>query len=340
MRENPARPNTANSWGRGAHVPASRDVAPGAPPTVSLFNILNSTFSIYSRAGILHPAADVKILALTNLYPPHHAGTFDTHCQNVVEALRTRGHTILVLTSTHGLRVEQRDEEVHRCLLLNGAYEIPRLTAFPKLRAQEMHNTQMLLEAITRFQPEIVHVFSLHGLSKSLIFTLRHARVPVAYDVCDHWLCRGVPEDPWLRYWNAPSLPFFEQSARAALEMSGERGRLDATAPTRMIKGYDRIPGLYGDDKARAAVGPEFHHRLPLRTDVFLQRRSPAIDRAGRISRGPRRGDLSRDHRRLYRPDQTGRRADEKIPHRQPVDRGQRGDDRPAGLQFGPRESV
>jgi glycosyltransferase involved in cell wall biosynthesis len=198
----------------------------------------------------------VKILALTNLYPPHHAGTFDTHCQSVVEALRLRGHSILVLTSTQGLRAEQRDGEIHRCLLLNGVYDTPQLTAILPLRAQEIHNNQMLLETIAAFQPDIVQVFSLHGLSKSLIFTLRHARVPVAYAVFDHWLSAGVAEDPWLRYWNAPSLPFLEQSGRATLEMSGERGRLDATAPTRMMKGYDRVPALYGNAQARAAVAP------------------------------------------------------------------------------------
>ncbi|MGA2554781.1 MAG: glycosyltransferase [Verrucomicrobiota bacterium] len=183
----------------------------------------------------------MKILALTNLFPPHHAGPFGTHCQSVVQDLRTRGHTILVLTSTHGLHGEQRDEEVHRCLRLNGA---PKLTAFQQLRTQEIHNTRMLLEAITAFQPEIVHVFSLHGLSKSLIFTLRHARVPVAYAVADHWLSCGLQQDPWLRYWNASSLPFLEQSGRATLETGGERGRLDSTAPTRLMKGCDRIQEL------------------------------------------------------------------------------------------------
>ena len=34
----------------------------------------------------------MKILVLTNLYPPHHAGTFDNHCQAVTESLRLRGH--------------------------------------------------------------------------------------------------------------------------------------------------------------------------------------------------------------------------------------------------------
>jgi glycosyltransferase involved in cell wall biosynthesis len=199
---------------------------------------------------------DVKILALTNLYPPHHAGTFDTHCQNTVEALRLRGHTVMVLTSMHGLRAEQRDREVSRSLLINGAFGEPKVTKIQPLRAQEIHNNQALRDAIAEFQPEIVHVFSLVGVSKSLIFTLHNSRLPVVYSVYDHWLAKGVEEDPWLRYWNAPSLPFLEQSGRSALEMSGERGRLDATAPTRLMKGYDRIPALYGDAKARAGGEP------------------------------------------------------------------------------------
>ena len=58
----------------------------------------------------------MKILVLTNLYPPHHAGTFDNHCQTVTESLRLRGHKILVLTSSHGLRTEQRDSQIERRL--------------------------------------------------------------------------------------------------------------------------------------------------------------------------------------------------------------------------------
>jgi glycosyltransferase involved in cell wall biosynthesis len=162
----------------------------------------------------------------------------------------------MVLTSTAGLRDEQRDAEIHRTLRLNGAFGAPKVTAIQQLRAHEIHNNRMLLDALEAFAPDIVHVFSLHGISKSLIFTLRNAMVPTAYAVSDHWLCSNVSEDPWLRYWNAPSLPFLEQSGRAALEMSGERGRLDSTAPTRITKGYDRIPALYGNAQARAAVAP------------------------------------------------------------------------------------
>jgi glycogen synthase len=198
----------------------------------------------------------MKILALTNLYPPHHAGTFDHHCHTVTESLRLRGHTILVLTSSHGLRTEQRDAEIERRLQLNGVFGHPSVTGVMELKALEIHNNDVLAETLDQFQPDVVHVFSLLGLSKSLIFSLHNSKRPVVYDVYDHWLSANVREDPWLHFWNAPSLPFLEQSKRKALEMSGERIRLDSTAPTRLMRGYDRVPGVFGNGKDRAAVAP------------------------------------------------------------------------------------
>jgi glycogen synthase len=198
----------------------------------------------------------MKILILTNLYPPHLAGTFDHRCQKVTETLRLRGHSISILTSSYGLRTEQLDEQAHRRLTLNGVYGQPLVTGYLELKALELHNNGVLLESLEQFEPEIVHVFSLHGISKSLLFTLRHSRLPVVYDVFDHWLSASVREDPWLRFWNSPGLPLLQQSSRKALEMSGERGRLDQTAPTRMMKGYDRLPALFAEGKALAAVEP------------------------------------------------------------------------------------
>jgi glycogen synthase len=85
---------------------------------------------------------------------------------------------------------------------------------------------------------------------------LRHARVPVVYDIADHWLATELPQDPWLRWWNAPSLSLLAQSARKTLELSGERNRLDSSAPTRMVKGVDRLPAVFGDERSRDKVEP------------------------------------------------------------------------------------
>ena len=198
----------------------------------------------------------MKILVLTNLYPPHHAGTYDFRCETVSNALRTRGHTIRVLTSKHGMSIEQRGGEVERCLLLNGVFDHPLVTRFGELRALELRNHQMLREAIEAFQPDVIHVYSLAGLSKSLIFALRHSRRPTVYDVVDYWLADGLRDDPWLRFWNRPGGPFVQRLWRAVLEMAGQRNRFDATAPTRMMKGYERVPQVYGDPASRPPVAP------------------------------------------------------------------------------------
>jgi glycogen synthase len=197
----------------------------------------------------------VKILVLTNLYPPHHAGTFDTHCQRVTESLKLRGHTICIVTSNHGLQTEIVDRETHRRLQLNGVFGHPLVTSYAPLKSLELHNNSVLIEAIEEFQPDVVHVFSLAGISKSLVFTLYKLKLRVVYDVFDHWLSANVKEDPWLRFWNSPSLPILAQSSRKALELSGERGRLDDCAPTRMRPGYERLPSLFGDKVEPNTIG-------------------------------------------------------------------------------------
>jgi glycogen(starch) synthase len=198
----------------------------------------------------------VKILILTNLYPPHHAGTNDFRCERINEALRLRGHLTLVLTSMQGMMGSQSDAFIERRLMLNGVFNHPKVEGYNDLKKLELHNNAALSEVIAQFQPEIIHVFSLHGLSKSLMFTIRNTRIPTVFDVADYWLAQGVKDDPWLRWWNAPSLPFASQMARTTLESSGERGRLDTQAPTRMKKGFDRLPGLYGSEGELAAVKP------------------------------------------------------------------------------------
>jgi glycogen synthase len=187
----------------------------------------------------------VKILVLSNLYPPHHAGTFDFRCQTITEGLKLRGHAVKVLTSNHGMTGEQRSPEVDRRLFLNGAFGHPTVTRLREVKTLEIHNHAVLRESIADFKPDLIHCYSLHGLSKSLIFSLRSARVPTVYDIADDWVSQGVKEDPWLAFWNGNGGGFL----RTIMELAGQRSRVDPIAPTRMMKGYDRVPQLWG--KAR-----------------------------------------------------------------------------------------
>ena len=97
----------------------------------------------------------------------------------------------------------------------------------------------------------MIHVHSLSGLSKSLIFAFRQSRLPTVYDVADYWLAEDLRTDPWLRWWNRPGGPFLQKFWRTCLELAGKRSQLDSQAPTRMVKGYDRIPEVYGNGQRK-----------------------------------------------------------------------------------------
>ena len=198
----------------------------------------------------------MKILVLTNLYPPHHAGTYNFRVQTITDALQLRGHSVHVLTSKHGMTVEQRGGPVDRRLLLNGIYEHPPVARLDDLRALETANHAILRQTVAAFQPDVIHVHSLAGISKSLIFALRNARLPTVYDVGDYWMAEDLRTDPWLRWWNRPGGPIVRKLWRACLELGGQRNRLDSEVPTRMMKGYDRIPEVYGEAADLAGVTP------------------------------------------------------------------------------------
>jgi len=220
----------------------------------------------------------VKILVLTNLFPPHHAGTFDLRCQSVTEILQQRGHEIRVLTSNHGMTTEQQDNQIARRLRLNGAFGHRAISSLGELTNLEKHNHQVLRETVSEFKPDLIHVYSLEGLSKSLTFTLRNCQLPTVFDVTDQWLSLGIRNDAWLRWWNQDPAPLLRRSVRALLELAGQRVRLDATAPTRMMKGYDRLPKVFGKADPSEEIEPNSiagfrFERLYFCSD-FLKRRT------------------------------------------------------------------
>src|SRR5258706_5892752 len=121
--------------------------------------------AVDTRPRAPHPPVPiVKILVLSSLYPPHHAGTYDFRFQTLVESLSTRGHQLHVLTSLHGIGNEQRGGEVERRLELNGAFDHPLVSTYGELKTLEETNHRAVRETIAAFQPDLVYVHTLEGL--------------------------------------------------------------------------------------------------------------------------------------------------------------------------------
>ena len=190
----------------------------------------------------------MKILVVSNLFPPHQADTDDFRCQNVTDALRARGHTVRVLTSTYGLASEQRDALIVRRLQLNGVFGQEAVTGLGDLRKLETHNTAVLREALEDFAPELVFVWSLAGLSKSLLLTLRLANVPAAFDVADPWMMDELRTDPWLSWWHQQHVPVLHKLHRGGLEFLDLRAKWDAATPAFIEPGVRRMPAIFDRD--------------------------------------------------------------------------------------------
>ena len=147
----------------------------------------------------------MRVLALTNLYPPQALGGYEMSCADVMQRFVHAGHEVRVLTTDAQLSDEQRvaddgstDVAVDRSLRW---YWRDHQFLKPRLRerlALETGNRRILREAIADMRPDVVSVWGMGGMSLSLIDTLNRSAVPVVYVVCDEWPVYGPRADAWL----------------------------------------------------------------------------------------------------------------------------------------------
>jgi glycosyltransferase involved in cell wall biosynthesis len=174
----------------------------------------------------------VKILVISNLYPPHEIGGYEIRCRDIMEGLRARGHEVRILTSDYQVpgRKAENQSHVSRRLKIHGMYGYPWLP-IQKLYSQEKYNHQVLQEEIERFKPDLIHVWNMGGISKSLLHQLEGGDIPIVYDVSDHWIARSLRADVWLGFWNAPEHAIGSLAVKL-FTASGIRTALDQYAPT------------------------------------------------------------------------------------------------------------
>lgn len=133
----------------------------------------------------------MRILFLTNFYPPHELGGQGQSCQQVVEGMKRRGHSTLVLTSMHGTdNVAVEADGVSRSLYLEMDLVPWRqsLTFFTSRQKREQHNLQRLDQVLAEFGPDVVFIWGMWNMPRS-VPALAEARCPgkVVYRFADYW---------------------------------------------------------------------------------------------------------------------------------------------------------
>jgi glycogen(starch) synthase len=140
----------------------------------------------------------VRVLLISNFYPPHYLGGYELGCYEVAEALKRRGHQAQVLTSNYGLKQPEGDGVVNRWLQASIGQNLYLIS---DLLRKELHNRRALTRAVADFRPEVIYIWNLWQVSLSLAYAAEEMAIPVSYYVFDHWLARWGWDDSWFCWW-------------------------------------------------------------------------------------------------------------------------------------------
>src|SRR3972149_1965442 len=147
----------------------------------------------------------MRILFLSNFFPPARSGGYTQWCYEVSERLAERGHTIGVLTSRHErVKTPPGEQHIYRLFHLEGdlLYYQP-IHFFTKWKKQSRENLLYLEQTVKNFAPDLIFVWGMWALSKSLP-ALAEQLLPgrVVYYLSDYW---PLATDLHTTYWQSPA---------------------------------------------------------------------------------------------------------------------------------------
>ena len=133
----------------------------------------------------------MRVLVLTNFYPPHFVGGYELGCSDVVEALKARGYETGVLTSTYGIDAAQQSDGVYRWLNTDLALNLDGSSMdFFKLLRREANDRRAFARVCHEFSPDLLYVWNTTHISISIALEAQRMGLPVCYFISDHWLVK------------------------------------------------------------------------------------------------------------------------------------------------------
>ncbi len=167
----------------------------------------------------------MRLLFLSNFYPPSGSGGYEQWCQEVAEQLRADGHDVVVLTSRHERdRVNETEPKwVRRVLHLEMEFASLRngLQFFMTRQAHEQANLHYVEQCITELNPHAVVIWGMWDLPRSLPVSIEQM-LPgrVVYYMGDYW--PTLPSQYQL-YWDSPARNWLTWLPKAVLGFIARR---------------------------------------------------------------------------------------------------------------------
>jgi len=161
----------------------------------------------------------MKLLFISNLYPPNHLGGWEMLAREVAEQLTARGHTVSVLTSTFGQPVPN-ESGVYRQLQLETDVYYYRPQQVLRFPSDTRQNRQVFDRVLDSVMPDVVVIWGLWNLSRQVaMWTEQRLGSKVVYYLGGTWPIEPSAHE---QYWegSANSLPgrLFKRTLRQLLK--------------------------------------------------------------------------------------------------------------------------
>jgi len=147
----------------------------------------------------------MRLLFLSNFFPPIRPGGYTQWCHEVAERLGGLGHTVGVLTSNYEREKAPADEQnIYRLLHLEGDLNYYQPIHFlTRWKKQHRENLVILEDTVKTFDPDLIFVWGMWALSKAMP-ALAEQLLPgrVVYYLSDYW---ASAPDMHSTYWQSPA---------------------------------------------------------------------------------------------------------------------------------------
>jgi hypothetical protein len=126
----------------------------------------------------------MRILVISNLFPPVTSGGYEVECAGVVEHLRRR-HEVLVLSSAPPGGLPEEPGVQRRLPLLGDDARGAGRAPLGALRGAQAARSAL------RWEPDFLYAWNCASIPQSTLRLLADAGTPVAFRVCEFWF-RGL----------------------------------------------------------------------------------------------------------------------------------------------------
>lgn len=161
----------------------------------------------------------MRILVVTDRYPPYQTGGYEVACHAVAERLLRCGHDVRVLTSNYGLNGTTNVEgHVHR--LLHRPQDSPKLL---ELARWELDDNETLRQLANQWRPDVIYAWCMLQLFSSLYVALGEPGIPLVFNIQDLWLPTHLDEGErqrkaWLKSGSNPAKALAKKATRSAFK--------------------------------------------------------------------------------------------------------------------------